>query len=160
MEIRNAKAKDAGAASWVLRRSITELCHADHQNNLDILKSWLGNKTPEHFTSWIGRPGNSVLVAVEDGSILAVGAVTDEGEIALNYVSPDARFRGVSRALLGALEARAVDRGNAQCRLTSTETARRFYRANGYVDDGAPAEGFASVLGYPMFKVLSISQPV
>ncbi len=148
------------AAACVLRRSITELCDADHQNNPAILEAWLGNKTPENFKAWISRAGNSVLVAVEDGSILAVGAVTDEGEIALNYVSPDARFRGVSRALLGALEARAMDQGNAECRLTSTGTALRFYRANGYVEDGAPAEGFASVLGYPMCKRLSASQPV
>lgn len=38
------------------------------------------------------KPGNSVLVAVDDDSILAVGSVTDAGEITLNYVSPDARF--------------------------------------------------------------------
>jgi len=154
MEIRHAKAEDADAACYVLRRSITELCYADHQDNPEILAQWLGNKTPEGFTSWIGQSGNSVFVAVEDGMILAVGAVTDAGEIALNYVSPDARFRGVSRALLTALEARARDRGNIKCRLTSTATARRFYWANGYVDDGAPIVGFASVLGYPMFKHL------
>jgi GNAT superfamily N-acetyltransferase len=53
-----------------------------------------------------------LLVAVERYTILAVGSVTDAGEITLNYVSPDARFRGVSRALLGALEARAIQRGN------------------------------------------------
>ena len=46
-----------------------------------------------------------------------------------NYVAPDARFRGVSRALLGALEVRAAERGNVRCTLTSTETAHRFYRA-------------------------------
>jgi GNAT superfamily N-acetyltransferase len=155
MEIRDAKADDAVAACHVLRRSITELCHADHQNDPTILRRWLRNKTPERFTSWINQPGNSVLVAVEDGKILAVGLVTDAGEIALNYVSPDARFRGVSRALLGALEARAGDRGNAKCRLTSTETARRFYRTNNYVEDGAAVTAGESVTGYPMFKLLS-----
>jgi GNAT superfamily N-acetyltransferase len=154
MEIRDARAEDAEAACDVLRRSITELCYADHRDDPAILRQWLGNKTPERFTSWISQPGNSVLVAVADGTILAVGAVTDAGEIALNYVSPDARFRGISRALLGALEARAMDRGNTKCRLTSTETARRFYRTNLYVDDGAPVSGFECVLGYPMAKVL------
>lgn len=155
MEIRDARAQDAEAACDVLRRSITELCYADHQNDPAILKQWLRNKTPEQFTSWISRPGNSVFVAIEDGIILAVGAVTDAGEITLNYVSPDARFRGISRALLGALEARAVEQCNARCQLTSTETARRFYLTNSYVDDGAPVIGFGSVLGYPMFKSLS-----
>jgi len=105
--------------------------------------------------AWITRPDNSVLVAVEDDGILAVGAVTDAGEITLNYVSPDARFRGVSRALLAALENRAVERGNVRCKLTSTETARRFYHASGYVEDGPPASKFG-ICGYPMSKLLAL----
>jgi GNAT superfamily N-acetyltransferase len=58
-----------------------------------------------------------------------VGCITDAEEITLNYVSPDARLRGDSSALLKALEHRAMERGNETCRLTSTETARRFYLA-------------------------------
>src|ERR1700761_1141245 len=136
MKIRDATAKDAPAACQVLRRSIMELCTADHENDPAILAPWLSNKTPETFVSWLTQPGNSVLVAVDGDSILAVGSVTDAGNVTLNYVSPDARFRGVSRALLNALEIRAVDRGNVRCTLTSTETARRFYHANGYVEAG------------------------
>jgi GNAT superfamily N-acetyltransferase len=79
-----------------------------------------------------------VLVAVEDGCIFAVGSVTDAGEITLNYVSPDARFRGVSRAMLTALEARALERGADRCTLLSTETAHRFYRSAGYIENGVP----------------------
>jgi GNAT superfamily N-acetyltransferase len=104
--------------------------------------------------SWITQPDNSLLVAAEGGNILAVGSITDAGQITLNYVSPDARFRGVSHALLGALEARAVERGNSRCTLTSTETARRFYWANGYVEDGEPVCNFGTSSGYPMSKVL------
>src|ERR1700722_18256651 len=37
---------------------------------------------------------------------------------------------------LRALEARAVERGNTQCTLISTETARRFYLSNGYEETG------------------------
>jgi hypothetical protein len=44
--------------------------------------------------------------AVEDDSIVAVGCVTVSGEITLNYVSPDAKFRGVSAPLLARLEER------------------------------------------------------
>jgi GNAT superfamily N-acetyltransferase len=69
-----------------------------------------------------------MLVAVEGCRILGVGCVTAAGEITLNYVSPDARFRGVSRAVLHALEARGLERGNVRCTLASTETARRFYQ--------------------------------
>src|SRR5260370_11974189 len=127
MEMRDAVPADAQAACEVLRRSIVELCVADHRNDPAILKRWLANKTPEIVASWIAQPGSSLLVAVEEKTILAVGAVSDTGEISLNYVSPDARFRGVSRAILRALETRAVARGNARCTLLSSETARRFY---------------------------------
>jgi GNAT superfamily N-acetyltransferase len=80
--------------------------------------------------------------------------VTDAGEITLNYVSPDARFRGESRALLMALETRARERGNQRCTLLSTETAHRFYRSAGYIDDGSPQGKFGTTSSYPMSKEL------
>jgi GNAT superfamily N-acetyltransferase len=160
MEIRDAVAEDAPAACQVLRRSISELCIPDHRNDPAILMRWLSNKTPEIVASWIADPKASVLVAVERGTILAVGSVTDAGEITLNYVSPDARFRGVSRALLGALEARAIQRGNLRCALTSTETARRFYNANGYIEDGPVAGKFGTCASYPMSKPLAASAAI
>lgn len=154
MQIRDAVIKDAPAACAVLRRSITELCAADHGNDPAILRRWLANKTPEIVASWIAKPGNSVLLAVEGAAVLAVGAVTDEGEITLNYVAPEARFRGVSRVLLATLETRARKRGNTRCRLHSTETARRFYHAAGYAEDGPPDGKFGAKGGYPMAKTL------
>jgi GNAT superfamily N-acetyltransferase len=158
MNIRNAASEDAPAACETMRRSIAELCVADHRNDPAILGRWLSNKTPETFKSWI-RPGNSLLVAAENDNMLAVGNVTDTGEITLNYVSPDARFRGVSTALLGALEQRAMERGNKRCTLTSTETARRFYLARGYSEDG-PADGkFGTASGYRMSKHLAVQVP-
>ena len=98
--------------------------------------------------------GNVLLVAVEGASIVAVGRVTDAGEITLNYVSPDARFRGVSTAMLDALERRARKRGNRRCRLNSTQTALRFYLARGYSQDD-PGEGkFGTNSAYPVSKQL------
>jgi GNAT superfamily N-acetyltransferase len=155
MDIRDAVAEDAPAACQVLRRSITELCIADHGNDPTILVGWLSNKTPEIVASWIAAPNNSVLVAVERGTILAVGSVTNAGEVTLNYVSPDARFRGVSRALLRAIEGRAIERGNVRCTLMSTETARRFYLAHGYVEDGLLAGKFGTRASYAMSKSLT-----
>jgi GNAT superfamily N-acetyltransferase len=155
MQIREALPADAAAACIVLKRSIAELCIADHRNDPSILARWLSNKTHENFCAWVNQPDNSVLVAIEDQDILAVGSVTDAGTIGLNYVSPDARFRGVSRALLRALEVRAGERGNHRCNLTSTETARRFYLSNGYVESGPPVGGFGTSSGYPMSKALS-----
>src|SRR5947207_11940427 len=83
MEIRDAVPADAPAACEVLRRSIIELCAADHHNEPVILERWLANKTPEIVDSWIRQPGNSVLVAVEGDAVLAVGSVTVQGEITL-----------------------------------------------------------------------------
>lgn len=153
MLIREAIADDAVAACLVMRRSIAELCAQDHHDDPGLLSGWLANKTPEHFRSWI-RFGNSVLVAVEGDAILAVGSVTDAGHVTLNYVSPDARFRGVSRAMIAALEARAMERGALRCTLDSTMTALRFYRANGYVETG-PRPGGPGLTGQPMAKSLT-----
>ena len=155
MKIRDAVAEDAPAACDVIRRSIIELCTADHYNDPAILERWLANKAPENIASWIIQPGSSMLVAVESNIILAVGSVTDAGEITLNYVSPDARFRGVSRTMLAALEARARERGNTRCTLISSETARRFYHRSGYTEDGPPQGKFGTAGSYPMSKVLT-----
>src|SRR5947208_7555518 len=106
MKIRDAVPTDAPAACEVLRRSIIELCAADHRNDPVILERWLANKTPEIVASWIAKAGNSVLVALEGAAILAVGSVKDQGEITLNYVSQDARFRGFSRAIFPPVETR------------------------------------------------------
>ncbi len=152
MEIREAVVEDAPLACQVLRRSIQELCVADHRNDPTILRQWLANKTPEIVASWIVKPGSSLLVAVERDAILGVGGVTDAGEITLNYVSPDARFRGVSRAMVNALEARALQRGNLRCHLVSTQTARGFYRSEGYREDGPPVGKFGTSSSYPMSR--------
>ena len=152
MQIRDAYPEDAQQICDVVRRSIAELCAADHGNDPAILGHWLVNKTPEIVTSWIQNGNNSTLIAVEDTAVLAAGAVTNSGEITLNYVSPAARVQGVSRALLHALEQRAVERGNRQCRLTSTATARRFYLARGY-EELEPISGlFGTPRSYPMIK--------
>jgi GNAT superfamily N-acetyltransferase len=155
---RDAAPEDAGAACRVLRESIARLCVADHGNDPAILNAWLANKTPEIVAAWAAQKENSLLLAVEGDAILAVGSVTDAGEITLNYVAPVARFRGVSRALLRALEARAVARGNKRCTLTSTETAHRFYQSAGYVDDGVPTGKFGTSSGYPMTKQIVASR--
>jgi GNAT superfamily N-acetyltransferase len=153
MEIREASIEDGEAACEVIRRSIIELCAADHQGDAAQLAAWLDNKTPDNVRSWIAHADNSFLVAVEQDVIVGVAAATKAGEITLNYVAPEARLRGVSRALLGALESRARARGNPRCTLTSTATALPFYVANGYVEDGAAAR---CGTGYRMSKVLVV----
>lgn len=152
MKIRDATAADAVAACEVLRASISELCAADHHNDPDIVHRWLASKTPENLAAWIGDPDASMLLAVEDDAVLAVGAVRNDGEITLNYVSPAARFCGASSALLAALETRAKERGNTHCKLLSTETAHQFYLNRGYVGRGEPQHKFGTSSSYPMSK--------
>lgn len=116
MHIRAARAEDAAAICRVLRRSITELCRADHRDDPAILQKWLASKTPENVAAWIANPEGHMFVA----------AITSSGDITLNYVLPDARFRGVSKALLHQLETSARERGLAACSLTTTATASPF----------------------------------
>ena len=152
MEIRPAVAADAVQASTVLRRSITELCTADHNSEVATLTEWLANKTTETVRRWVESNPAGFLVAVEGANILGVGAVTPAGEIALNYVSPDARFRGVSKGMLRALEAQARANGCSRATLTSTITAHQFYLAHGYKDAGSPVASFGGMPAYPMIK--------
>ena len=154
LDIRDETAADAEAVTEVMRRAITELCAADHNNDPKILGSWLANKKPEIFRSWLQQKDQSYLVAVEDARIVCVGGVTDASVITLNYESPDARFRGISRAMVAALEGRARDRGNRECTLASTATARSFYRARGYIETGQPDRNFGTESGFPMRKSL------
>ncbi len=155
MEIRRARMSDAETICALLRRSIIELCVADHRDDPAILDAWLANKIPDNVRRWIERPDNNLLVAAEGDDILAVGCVTDSGEITLNYVSPEARFRGVSKAMLAALEAAARERGAESCALVSTETARRFYASAGYLEQGPPERRLGSKSSYPMAKRLA-----
>ncbi|CCE11693.1 putative Acetyltransferase, GNAT family [Bradyrhizobium sp. STM 3843] len=159
MIIRDATLDDAAEACAVLRASIIQLCTADHHDDPDILSRWLANKTPENVAAWADAKGRSLLVAVEDGAIVAVGGVKDSGEITVNYVAPRARFRGVSAALLAALELRAAERGAQQATLLSTWTAHHFYLARGYQVTGPPQSKFGTTASYPMAKALAGAGP-
>lgn len=152
MQFRAACLEDAEAACAVVRRSITELCHADHRGDGLTLALWLSNKTPENMRRWIDA--HHALVATEGAAICGVGMITSSSEILLNYVSPDARFRGVSKGIIASLEARARALGVETVTLRSSTTACRFYLAAGYALLGPPTEGFGISLSHPMAKRL------
>ncbi len=148
--VRPATAADIPAMSDVLIASITALCVEDHQNRPDAVAPWLRNKTPEGVAKMLANPAGRMFVAERDGAIAAVGSVNDAREVTLNYVSPEHRFAGVSKALLAALEAAL---GPGEATLTSTATAHRFYRRQGWTDHGA-VERHAGMVAYPMRKSL------
>jgi GNAT superfamily N-acetyltransferase len=155
MHVRRAWDDDAENAAQVLRRSITELCCADHQGDAATLALWLANKTADNLRRWIAN--HHVLVASEDDMMLGVGAIGNSGELLLLYVSPDARFRGVSKALLARLERAARELGCSKVTLTSSATALQFYLAAGYAQTGPPVPGFGVTFGYPMAKRIADS---
>ena len=152
MHVRDACEQDAEQACSVVRRSIVELCSVDHRGDRGTLDLWLANKTAANMRRWIRE--HRVLVAADADAILGVAAMTSSGEIMLNYVSPDARFRGVSKALVRGLEVRAANLGIERLTLKSTATAVRFYRSIGYTESGAPLQGFGISMGQPMQKRL------
>jgi GNAT superfamily N-acetyltransferase len=151
--VRPAVAADVPAMSAVLTASIRDLCTADHRGDPAIISSWTANKTPDAVRKMLANSDLRTFVAERDGSVAAVGAVTTAGEVALNYVAPASRFRGISRALLAFMEADMRAAGIADAKLTSTETAHRFYLAAGWGDSG-PVETDGFVPGYPMRKHL------
>jgi GNAT superfamily N-acetyltransferase len=150
MLIRVARAEDADAAADVVRRSITELCGLDHQGDASTLSMWLGNKTSDNMRRWIAD--HTVLVAIEDERIAGVAALRADGQVLLNYVAPEARFRGVSKALMRAIEALASGRGLEWLILDSTATALRFYLAAGCTVTGPPQPGFGVTVRNPLRK--------
>jgi len=151
--VRPATAADVLEMSRVLIASITELCDADHGNDPDKLAAWTRNKTPEGVSAMLANQHGRLFVAELDGVVAAVGAVSSAGEITLNYVVPAARFQGVSKAMLAALEAELKVMGFAEARLEATATAQQFYQAAGWTTDGPQAVG-RQVNGYPMRKAL------
>ncbi|HUP94138.1 MAG TPA: GNAT family N-acetyltransferase [Burkholderiales bacterium] len=152
---RAAETCDAEAAVVVLRRSIVELCVADHQNDPATLAKWLENKTVEHFHAWLASDRNRCVVTECGGTLNGVGMMGRNGEILLCYVLPEAQGQGFGNAIIRALEEQAGAWGVQKLRLASTTRARPFYEKHGYVfagDHRACGIGLASC--YPYEKTL------
>jgi GNAT superfamily N-acetyltransferase len=150
MQFREACTEDAEAACEAVRRSITDLCHADHRGDGFTLALWLANKTAEDMRRWLNE--HFTLVATRGGAICGVGMIASSGEVLLNYVSPDARFRGVSKGIIARLEGHARELGVGTVILQSSTTARQFYYGVGYRETGRPTKGFGVTLCHPMAK--------
>jgi GNAT superfamily N-acetyltransferase len=134
--IRKAMPDDAPAACAVLRRSIQECCIEDHQNDASILAAWLKDKTPENIRSWFESTRGYAVIAEIDGKVAGTAMLGENDRIALCYLLPEARFIGVGKAMLSALEDEGRKRGLPAIELGSTKTAEAFYRRNGYIETG------------------------
>jgi len=153
---RLATVADAQQALDVVRRSISDLCNADHRQDGPTLERWLRNKTPEHFKNWCSDPDSRLVVAELDSAIVGVSTLHHSGKIHLCYVRPDCVRLGVGRALLHALEAHARAWGITTLTLESTLTARSFYECYGFTPAGGAVLHFGVLRGYPYTKTLSL----
>jgi GNAT superfamily N-acetyltransferase len=99
-----------------------------------------------------------VWVFMRDEVMAAVGMLSGAGEIMLNYVAPQARFSGVSAALLAHMETYAAAHRLSSLRLTSTWTARDFYLARGYEPEKEEADIFDAEDGCELVKRIA-SEP-
>lgn len=157
--VRAARPDEAAAIAALLRRSITELCAADHGNRPEDLAPWLANKTPETVADWIAAPDQRLIVAELDGRLAGVASARADGTILLAYVSPDLTGRGAGSALLAELEGWARAEGATESRLESTATARTFYQARGYREADRPTHRRGTG-GFPMTKRLATTRLV
>jgi hypothetical protein len=85
-------------------------CVEDHRGDPTILNAWLANKTPESVRGWFQSRGYAT-VAERDGVIVGTAMLLESGDIALCYLVPEARFAGIGKAMLLALENEALRRG-------------------------------------------------
>jgi GNAT superfamily N-acetyltransferase len=141
----------------VVRRSIAECCALDHRNDAAVLEGWLSNKTPEHVRDWMASPDSFGVVGERDGSVVGFAMLTLRGEISICYVVAEAHGLGLGRAMVVALEEKAIERHLAEISLRSTQMAHSFYLRMGFVDSG-PARLGRFITAHPMLKVFPRSE--
>jgi GNAT superfamily N-acetyltransferase len=156
MLVRLAHIADADRAVDVVRRSIQELCVCDHKGDAATLSTWLSNKTVENMRRWIA---NDTVYLALDEKIAGVASVRSDGFVLLNYVAPEARFKGASKSLLQRIELWASRRGLKWLALDSTATALRLYLSHGWTITGPPQPGFGIAMRHPMRKAVTIVPP-
>ena len=105
------------------------------------MASWLRNKTPENFRSWF-ESDSCALVAEVNGELVGTAMLKADGMIVLFYVVPEARFSGIGKAMLHALEVEAAKRRLKRIELDSTKTAYDFHLRNGFRDTGFEESAF------------------
>jgi GNAT superfamily N-acetyltransferase len=157
--VRPAEERDAAAAIDVVRRSISQLCVADHHNDEKTLTSWLANKTPENFLGWLANSDNFCVVAEAESRLHGVGVLHRRGEILLFYVAPGVQRQGIGKGIHAALEEKANHWGLASLHLDSTALACHFYESLGYRAVGSAVPRFGVLRCFAYTKQLLLQTP-
>lgn len=158
--VRPAEQRDAAVAIDVTRRSIQQLCTADHQDDRETIAAWLANKTPGDFVTWLANPDNFCVVAELDDHLSGVGLLHRSGEIRLFFLAPSTQRKGVGKAIHAELESVARRWGLDSLHLDSTAMARPFYEVLGYRSTGAAIPRFGVLRCFPYEKWLRPEDPI
>ena len=124
-----AQQKDAQAILNVVTLSI-EACTLDHQNDPDIIQSWLSNKTLENMKLWIEKSYS--FTYKKNGNIIGFILLSKEGNLLLNYVLPDQQGMGIGSALINHIIGICKSNNIEKIKLESTLTAKNFYLCNNF----------------------------
>jgi len=153
MLIRPATADDAHTVYALRNAAIRAQCTGHYPAaDLDI---WTAGPMSDTFVSNISARCH---VVVLDGEVVGMGMVDlDSGQVDAIFVRPDMMGKGVGRAMMAFLEARAREAGLAQLSLDSTLNAAPFYRSVGF--SGEAVSVYSSPRGIhlpciPMIKPL------
>lgn len=129
MMLELAQQKDAQAILNVVTLSI-EACTLDHQNDPDIIQSWLSNKTLENMKLWIEKSYS--FTYKKNGNIIGFILLSKEGNLLLNYVLPDQQGMGIGSALINHIIGICKSNNIEKIKLESTLTAKNFYLSNNF----------------------------
>ena len=154
ISVRPAQQGDAEEAIDVVRRSIAQLCVADHHNDETTLATWLANKTPQNFLNWLANVDNFCVVVESNSHIVGVGVLHRRGEILLFYLIPGSQRKGFGKTIHAALEKKAYQWGLTSLHLESTALACPFYEALGYRQNGPAVTRFDALRCFPYAKQL------
>ena len=149
--VRPATPADAEAVCAVHVASIRRLCARDY--TAEQIEVWAGGKHPDRYVRAMAE-GETFFVAEgleATPTVIGFSSVLGD-EVRAVYVHPDHVGVGVGRALLAAVEEHARDGGVEVLRLNSTTTAREFYTAHGYQNDGESIFDMLGV-GLPCVKM-------
>ena len=130
MKIRSAIASELEHLREVRNLSAQAGCRAVYSS--EQLLAWLTRPLPEKMLLLIKE--GFVLVAEVQEAIVGYGALDpNTHEVEAVFVLPSFAGRGIGRALLGALESRALSLNIKHLHLAASLNAVPFYRAAGYI---------------------------
>jgi ribosomal protein S18 acetylase RimI-like enzyme len=139
MEIREARASDAGGIADAARASLCDSYDSLDDETIDgVVDEWYDG---ERVADRVHAEASAWLVAEDDDEVVGFvqGALVDAeppvGEIHWLHVAPDAREAGLARKLLGEVQETFEQRGAGRLRgtvLAENEEGWSFYEADGF----------------------------